>query len=157
MVIGNGLSEDLRHALLGILDEAMKVGAACCGSVQVYDSAGDALQLVACRGFAAAATAHFQKVGVAEGTTCARAWRARRRISVPLLAEDPQFAPYLPMAELCGFRAVQSTPLPGRTQPVGVMSTHFAGPHYPSTAEMVLLDHYAERAARAIEDFAATG
>lgn len=153
--MGDGLSEELRLALLGILDEAMKVGAACCGSLQVFDPADEALRLVACRGFAAEATAHFQRVGVEEGTVCARAWRARRRISVPLLAEDPQFAPYLPMAELCGFRAVQSTPLPGRAGQVGVMSTHFPGPHYPSTAEMVMLDHYAERAARALQDFAA--
>jgi GAF domain-containing protein len=150
-----GERERLRGVLLGILDEAIAAVGAQFGSLQLYDAGSGALELVTHRGFPDEVAESFRVIPCSAGTTCARAWRAARRLVVSSLAEDPNFAPYLPLAERCGFRAVQSTPIPGATQPIGVMSTHFASKRAPTLAESVLLDHCAERAARALTQFAA--
>jgi GAF domain-containing protein len=154
-VLGRLPSDGLRQTLLDILDQAMAVGRARCGSLQVYNRGLRALQLLAQRGMPADVAESFRLVQPDEGTVCARAWRTGTRVSVPSVQTDAQFAPYLPAAERCGFRAVQSTVIMGQREPLGVMSTHFAVPYYPSLVESVLLDACASRAARTIEEFAA--
>lgn len=154
-MLGHPPSTGLRQSLLDILDQAMAVGHARCGSLQVYNRGLRALQLLAQRGMPDDVADSFRLVRPDEGTVCARAWRTGTRVSVPSVQADVQFAPYLPAAERCGFRAVQSTVIVGQRERLGIMSTHFADPYYPSLVESVLLDACAGRAARVIEDFAA--
>ena len=141
--------------LLDILDETMGIGHARCGSLQVYNVSLGGLELMVHRGFSDEAAAGFRLVRPEDGTVCARAWRAGRRVSVPAVMEDPMFAPYVAFAAQCGFRAVQSTPIAGASHLLGVMSTHFEQRYYPSSVEAVLLDQWAARSARTIEEFAA--
>ena len=148
-------TDGLCNTLLGILDNAMAVGQASSGALQVYNRGLGALQLLAHRGLADDVAAALRVIRPEDGTVCARAWRTGSRVKVPSVHDDPQFAPYLPIAERCGFRAVQSTPIVGLQGQLGVLSTHFPGPYYPSSVETVLRDGWASRAARTIENFAA--
>src|SRR6185503_9565152 len=98
--------------LLQTLDQAMGVGGARCGNIQIYNPTTGALEIVVQRGLPADVAELWRIVHTSASTVCARAWRERSRVSVPILAEDPLFVPYLPTAERLGLRAVQSTPLP---------------------------------------------
>ena len=147
-------TEAMRHTLLEILDQAMAAGGARCGNIQIYNPASGALEIVVHRGLPPDVAELWRIVHTTASTVCARSWRAQHRVSVPDLAKDPPFAPYLPTAERLGLRAVQSTPLPGGAHPVGVMSTHFPVSHTPTAAEEAVLDQCAQRAARAITEVA---
>ena len=147
-------TEPMRRALLEILDQAMAAGGARCGNIQIYNPVTGALEIVVQRGLPPDVAELWRIVHTTASTVCARSWRAQQRVSVPDLAKNPPFAPYLPTAERLGLRAVQSTPLPGAAHPVGVMSTHFPVSRTPTAAEEALLDQCAQRAARAITEVA---
>ena len=144
-----------RGVLLEILDEAMGAGGARCGNIQAYNPVSGALEIVVHRGLPPDVAELWRIVHTSATTVCARAWRARHRVSVPVLAEDPHFAPYLPTAQRIGVQGVQSTPLPGTAHPLGVLSTHFPMEYSPSATEAVLLDVCAQRAARVLAELAA--
>lgn len=141
--------------LLEILDQAMSVGGARCGNIQLYNPASGALEIVAHRGLTPDVAELWRVVHTSASTVCARAWRQRGRVSVPELAEDPQFVPYLMTAQRLGLRAVQSTALSGAKHPIGVLSTHYSFPYSPNAADAAQLDECAQRAARVFEELAA--
>ena len=147
--------EVTRRSLLEILEQAMSVGGARCGNIQVYNPASGALEIVVHRGLPDDVAELWRVVHTAAGTVCARAWRQRGRVSVPELAEDPLFVPYLMTAQRLGLRAVQSTALAGASHPIGVLSTHYSFPYSPNEADAAQLDQCAQRAARALEELAA--
>lgn len=149
-------AEVLRQTLQDILAEALSVGPAQFGNVQVLNLQQDALEIAVQHGFSAAFLEAFRRVQRTDGCACGRAWQQRRRISIGSVENDAAFQPYVAIARKAGFCAVQSTPiLLGDGAAVGVLSTHFDYPRVPSFAEGVLLDHCAQRAARAIESFLA--
>lgn len=149
------VTETMKFNLLEILDQAMAAGGARCGNIQVYNPKTGALEIVVQRGLPPDVAELWRVVHTSATTVCARAWRGRHRFIVPVLAEDPLFAPYLLTTDRIGVKAVQSTPLPGAGDPVGVMSTHYPVTHTPSAAEAAKLDQCAHLAARTIEELAA--
>ena len=152
---GESDTEAMRRTLLEILDQAMGAGGARCGNIQVYNPTTGALEIVVQRGLPPDVAELWRIVHTTATTVCARAWRGKQRVCIHDLAKDTPFAPYLPTAERLGLRAVQSTPLPGTTHPVGVISTHFPVTRTPSAEEQVVVDQCAQRAARAITEFSA--
>jgi PAS domain S-box-containing protein len=65
---------------------------------------------------------------------------------------DTLFTPFLPLARLAGFRAVQSTPIMGREGVLlGTLATHFRSMHKLTEQNFRLLDLYVGQAADIIE------
>ena len=147
-------SEPVREALLGILDEALQVGPAQRGNVQVLNLAENALEIAAQRGFEQPFLDRFRFVRRDDGCACGRAWRAGRRVNVPSVENDVAFAGYVDAAREAGFEGVQSTPIVCGGVTVGVLSTHFERAQQLSLSEGVLVDHYAAKAAAVLYDFA---
>jgi GAF domain-containing protein len=73
---------------------------------------------------------------------------AAQRISVPDVSRDILFAGTPAGAALAaaGVRAVQSTPLVGSGEVLGMLSTHYAAPHELTENDEDMLDHIAHRA-----------
>jgi len=147
-------SEPVREALLGILDEALQVGPAQRGNVQVLNLAENALEIAAQRGLEQPFLDRFRFVRRDDGCACGRAWRAGRRVNVPSVENDVAFAGYVDAAREAGFEGVQSTPIVCGGVTVGVLSTHFERAQQLSLSEGVLVDHYAAKAAAVLYDFA---
>lgn len=116
------------EALGAALEAAIAAVGAAFGNVQCYDARRGVLELVAHRGFRPEFLDLFAVVTPAgpSTTACARAFRRRQRVVIADVEADPEFEPYLGIARLCGFKAVQSTPILREGRVVGVMSTHFA-------------------------------
>jgi len=143
----------LHGALLKILDEALAVDHAACGKIRVYEPASESLEIRAQRGFSDDFVNSFRAVSKEEALACARAFRLRRRVTVPDVSADPQSAAFRAAARSEGFRAMQSTPLIGsRGHVIGTLSTHFARVHSPSTAAALVLDYLSQKAASVIEE-----
>jgi PAS domain S-box-containing protein len=122
------------------------------GNMQLRNEATDSLEIVANRGFTADFLEHFSEVDATSGSACSRALATRRRVLIPDVTKDTQFAPHLAAATAAGFRAVQSTPLLSRTGRVlGVLSTHYVQPHTPSERDLRLLDVCAQQASDYID------
>ena len=117
------------------------------GNVQLCDD--DVLLLVHGQGFSRAFIAAVGRVGINDGTVCARAWRRRKTIHVADVTDDDAFKPYLPFAAESGFRAVLSSPIISSGGAViGVVSSHFANPKAPTMIEV----HTREAYCRALAD-----
>ena len=143
---------DLDTALEQILQACMEIVGAPMGTVQLYDSARETLDLVAQRGFNQNARDHFHNVSLQDGSACGRAMAASERVIIEDVERDSEFAPHRSVAASTGFRAVQSSPLVTRgAHRLGVVSTHFPQPHRPSERELRMLDLYLVHATDAIE------
>lgn len=137
-------------ALAQILDEAIRGSGAARGNVQMFSAGRGGLEIVAQHGFTRQFLELFELVTPAGPSTsaCARAFRLARRVMIPDVTVDPEFAPYLGMAQLSGFRAVQSTPILLDGQVVGVLSTHFEEATELSAEAARVLDECAAAIAR---------
>jgi signal transduction protein with GAF and PtsI domain len=143
---------DLRTALDEILAATVEISGAEMGNVQLFDAAGQALVIVAQRGFGPDFLDRFRVVGTDSDTSCARAFRQGWRIVIADVEADGGFEPYRKAAAEAGFRSVQSTPLVGRGGvTLGVLSTHYRRPRRPSERELRILDLYTRQAADVIE------
>ena len=112
------------------------------GNVQLIGEDGN-LWLVHGEGFSRAFIMAIGRVGIDDGTVCARAWKTRSTVHVPDVASDPAFQPYLAFAAESGFRAVLSSPLiSSRGEVVGVISSHFANPKVPTAIELQTRESY---------------
>src|SRR5438309_3545793 len=121
---------DLHTALEQILDACMEIVGAPMGMVQVYDTAREALDIAAQRGFNEECLDYFREVSAEDGLAFGRAMAAGKRVVIEDVECDPQFAPHRPIAASAGYRAVQSTPLVSRGgNLLGVVSTHFTRSH----------------------------
>lgn len=116
---------------------------------------GGELRLLTFRGFSPHAERFWEWVGVdSAGTSCGAALRTRRRVIVADV-EDCDFmagTEDLKVFRETGIRACQTMPLLSRSgKLVGMISTHWRGPHRPTERELRLLDVVARQAADIIE------
>ena len=143
---------ELYEALLEVLDEAIRVDAAACGKIRVYDPASGSLAIRAQRGFSEDFVRSFEAIDPDDELACARAFRLRHRIAVPDVTADPRSEPYHEAARNEGFRGMQATPVIGsQGQVLGTLSTHYPRVHHPSTSAGVLLDYLSRKAATLLE------
>ncbi len=79
-------------------------------------------------------------------------FREARRVVIEDTETDPLFEPHREAARVAGFRAVHCTPLVTHSGDVlGVLSTYFREPHYPSNRELHLIDLCVRQAVDFIE------
>lgn len=144
--------QDLRAALLAILDEAMHVDKAARGKIRVYNPESGRLEISVQRGFSDDFVAAFGAIARDTSLACARAFRSRRRVTVPDVAREALPPDYREAARQEGFQAVQSTPLIGAGGRVlGTLTTHFEQVHLPSTSAALVLDYLSRKAASVLE------
>ena len=134
-----------------VLEATMALLGADFGNVQLHDPESGTLRIVAQRGFEREFLDHFASVPAGTGA-CGTALAQRARVVCDDVSADPSFAPHLKIMSAAGVRAVQSTPLLGRSgEPLGVLSTHFRKPHRPAERELRMADLYAHVAGQMIE------
>ena len=139
-----------------ILDAAIAITRSDFGSAQLIDEASGELELIAWRNFHPASAEYWNRVSVETGSICGMAMGSGQRVMVPNVDEASVRmlfgAGTLKQFELCGIRAVQSTPLITRDgRVVGVISTHWRRVHTPDQRELLLLDILARQAADLFE------
>ncbi|KAJ3053330.1 hypothetical protein HK102_011721, partial [Quaeritorhiza haematococci] len=118
---------DTTSLLLEIVDAAIAVTAADMGNIQLLDRGCSTLRIVASRGFEAPFLEFFNVVHDGQAA-CGSAMRSRERFVFGDVTASPAFegTPALDVLLGSGVRAVQSTPLVGRSgQLVGMLSTHY--------------------------------
>jgi PAS domain S-box-containing protein len=143
--------QDLREGLEEILQAAIEFLGADKGNIRLLDERG-ILTIAAQSGFQDQFLRSFGEVSADDPSACGRALRSGQRIVVEDIVSDPGYAPLLQTARAADYRAVQSTPLFGRSGAIlGMLSTHFSEPHVPSERELSRLDLYAQQAANFIE------
>jgi GAF domain-containing protein len=139
-----------------VLRQAVEVEGATFGNIQVYNPEASGLEIIAHQGFNPKFLELFKLVLPDDSSVCARAYRLANRIAIPDLRNDPQSAFFFRQAQEIGFRALQSTPiLDTHGCVIGMLSTHFAKPHYLSRAAELALDQCAERASELLQQFLA--
>ena len=145
-------SRSLDDGLEEILAAALELLGADQGNLQLLDQAGDALRIVAQRGFERTFLDFFGEVRVADESACGRALRFGQRVVIDDVESEASFAPYRTIARAAGFRSVISSPLIGADGTrVGVISTHFRVVHRPQAQELGRLDLYLRQASDFIE------
>ena len=147
------INNDLHPALLDILDTAIDVMQADFGNIQLVSHAAGTLKIVVQRGFSAEFLAYFDQVSDGEAA-CGTAMKNRQRLVVEDIACNPVFhnPRTIEILLASGVRAVQSTPLNGRSgRLVGMLSTHYRTPHLPSMQQLRMLDFIARVAGDFIE------
>ena len=115
---------------------------------------GGELRLLGHKGLSVEAASGWEWISRARRTTCAEALRTSKRVVVPDVQNSALLAgiEYLDALLKAGIRAVQSTPLISRSGAVvGMVSTHWRGPHEPSLNELRRLDILARLATDLIE------
>lgn len=129
------------EAIGTILDDTIALLGAEYGNVQL--PVGDALVIVTQRGLTEQFLDAFRRVKKEDGCACGRALRLHKTVVVPDVDKDPDFAAFLKDARAAGFRAVQSTPFfTSDGLLLGVVSTHFANAHEPTSIELQTLQSY---------------
>jgi PAS domain S-box-containing protein len=137
-----------------VLEAAISLMAADVGSMQKYDPEQDQLRLLATRGFNPESVAFWQQVNRDSATSCGMALSVGRRVVAPDIECSDIMAGSadLNMARGAGIRAMHSTPLVSRSgRLLGMISTHWSKPHYPTEHEFRALDVLARQAADLIE------
>ena len=124
------------------------------GSMQRYDQARNALQLIAHHGLNDEALEFWQWVHPGRATTCGKALELGERVIVP----DFETCDFIAGSEdliafrKAGVRAAQSTPLLTRSgRLVGMITTHWTTCHVPKERDLRLFDIIARQAADLIE------
>lgn len=134
--------------------EAVTVGNAAYGSIQIYNEPLNRLQLVAYLGYEPNYIQPFQFMRPGGTSATMRAFTLGKRVIVPNVKRDPFYLPYLAVAEMLGYQAVQATPILDKEYKVlGVLTTLFATVYYPPRTATEAWDKYAERAARLVQSF----
>lgn len=145
-------SSGLRPLLEAVLSATMALQNADFGDIQLCNAETGALEVVVYRALPPAFVDHFRRVLDDGQTACDRALRQGERVIIDDVHTDPGFAPHRHIADAAGIRAVQSTPMYGRTgEPLGMISTYFRKPHRPSEHELRMTDLYARQAAEMLE------
>jgi PAS domain S-box-containing protein len=115
---------------------------------------GGELRLLASRGFDPEAVKFWEWVRADSGCTCGEALRTRKRA----IASDVETCPFMAGTAdreaylQAGMGAAQSTPLISRDgRLIGMLSTHWRQPHYPSESELRRFDILARQAADVVE------
>jgi transcriptional regulator with GAF, ATPase, and Fis domain len=145
--------EDISSLFIDIVDAAMAITEADKGNIQLLDQATQTLKVVGQRGFAPPFLDFFQHIHHGEAT-CGTALQRGKRVIIEDVTESPVFVgkPSLAVMLESNVRAVQSTPLVGRSgRVVGILSTMYSRPTYPTPRQLQVLDVLARQAADLIE------
>jgi PAS domain S-box-containing protein len=137
-----------------VLDAAISLMSADTGAMQKYYPEQDELQLLAARGFHPESAAFWGRVNRDSATTCGMALSLGRRVIVPDFESSDFMAGTadLDVSRRSGLRAAQATRLVSRSgRLLGMISTHWGKPHYPTEHELRALDVLARQAADLIE------
>jgi PAS domain S-box-containing protein len=136
-----------------ILETAIAISGTDKGTLQLYDEASGALQLVVASGFSQQFVEFFSTVQLGHAAICGVAAMMGERVIVEDLSTSTLFEqPSREVLLEAGVRACQSTPLESATgKLVGMFSTHFSYPHRPSGRTCRLLDLLARQAADYLE------
>jgi CheY-like chemotaxis protein len=142
---------DFGSMLQRVLDACIELMGADKGLFQIYDEGADALVIKGHVGFGPEFLEHFHYVSVGQDCVCARAFARKAQVLAENVFEEP-YPELHPVFRREGLTAVISTPvLGGDGRILGMLSTHFARSHRPSSRELDLLDLYIRQAARVIE------
>jgi two-component sensor histidine kinase len=138
-----------------LLDAAMALMKADAASVQILDSDGARLRLLASRNFHPESVRYWQWVDAGSKTSFGMALDTNTRVLIQDIETWAELAQTQDLAEYrrCGLRSVQSTPLIGRDgKRLGMLSTHWRKA-YPSESGVFLnfFDALARQAADLIE------
>ena len=150
---GHSPMEYPRSLLTRLLDAAMEVTGADMGNIQLFDPARGALRIEVQRGFKQPFLEFFDCVHDGQAA-CGTAFKNGRRVIVEDVAESSVFlgTPALEVMLDAGARAVQSTPLVGRSGNIlGMVSTHQRKPRRPDKRDLFVLDVLARDFAESIE------
>jgi PAS domain S-box-containing protein len=145
--------ESLPTVLAEVIDAAIALSHADFGNVQLVDAESGDLRIVAHRGFPEWWVEFWNRVTKGKGA-CGTAMERRERVIVEDVEQSPIFIgnPALEIQRRAGVRAVQSTPLIGRSgKVIGMFSTHYRSVHRPDEGELRLLDLLALQSADIIE------
>jgi len=137
-----------------IVDTAMTLMGADCGSMQLLDPRSNTLRLLASKGFHPDSAKYWETVSIESGSTCGLALKVgERRIMLDVEDYAPLMSPEtMEHFRRCGIRGVLSTPLVSRRgEVVGMLSTHWHVTHEPSERELRFLDLLARQAADLLE------
>lgn len=127
------------------IDEAMRLDGAQLGTLQIYDERSEALIILAQRNFRAEFLRPFTLIKPGEGSLSGRCFVEGRTIVVEDVNGDPSFKGRRELAREGGFKAVQSSPIIGRSgNVIGVLSTHFADPHCFSHEDISRIERFAK-------------
>ena len=141
---------EVQPLLEEVLSAVIAIQNADFGLLQLYNPE-HSLEIVAQQGFQQDFLMYFADVHD-ETTACGRAMKQHRRVIIEDVERDAGFEPHRASAASAGFRAVQATPLFGRSgELLGAISTQFGTPHRPTEHELRLTDLYAVHAAQIIE------
>ena len=128
-------------AVQTVLDDSIALLGAEYGNVQL--PIGEELAIAAQRGLSIEFLRAFWRVRRDDVSACGRALRLGVPVVVSDVEKDADFVVFRQDAKSAGFRAVQSTPLITRDgKLLGIVSTHFAHVHEPTSIEMQTLQRY---------------
>ncbi len=133
-----------------ILTAAMELMASDFASVQMLSEDGTSLRLLASTHFHPDSATFWEWVDAGAGSTCSKALSDNERVVVTDIETCAFMAGTRDLQEYrrSGIRAVQSTPLQSRSgRPLGMISTHWRKPHYPSEEDFRFFDSLARQAA----------
>jgi signal transduction histidine kinase/ActR/RegA family two-component response regulator len=143
----------LEPVLDAIVAAAIAISGADFGNVQLLDRESGDLRVAAQRGFPKWWLVYWDNVTKGRGA-CGTALERGERVIIEDVETSPVFvgSPSLSVQLKAGVRAVQSTPLIGRSgDPMGMLSTHYKKPGRPSDRALRLLDLLARQAADMLE------
>ncbi|MCW8195058.1 response regulator [Proteobacteria bacterium 005FR1] len=121
-----------------VLDASMELTGAECSTLQIVTEDDD-LELVAQRGFDPAALGGHTSAEA--GSPCMRAYHTRQRVMIEDVRHEESFESHRDLIEQMGFRALQATPLIGRSgKLLGVLCTHNRKPRKLSRRDEYVLD-----------------
>ena len=139
--------------LNGILLAVIEGTRADMGTIQAYVRETGSLHMLVHRGFQEPFLEFFDSVGPGDAA-CGTALKSKRRVIIPDVANSPIFAGtrLLEVVLDAGIRAVQSTPLMGKSGDVcGILSTHYRNVTQPGKKDLHLIDYFAGWAAETLE------
>jgi PAS domain-containing protein len=145
--------KSMQEVLGEILEAAIDITYADMGNIQLIDDHSGNLKIVAHRGFDQAFLDYWNEVHEGQGS-CGTALESGKRTIIEDVAQSTIFkdTPALDVQLTAGVRAVQSTPLIGRSgKVIRVLSTHFRSPHRPDERTLRVLDLLARQTTDIIE------
>lgn len=141
--------QDYRATLSHILQIAIGITGADKGNIQILDPFSHTLSIVVHDGFEEPFLRFFKDVNGREAAACGTALKQLARVIIPDVRESPIFAGTESLDVLlgAGVQAVQSTPLVANGSIVGMISTHYRVPTYPTGERLHFLNELAQIAA----------
>ena len=155
LVVDGVVSNEIRPGddrLTSLLNSAIAATSADMGNIQLFDLSTNTLRIEAQLGFDSRFLGFFNCVHEGEAA-CGTALKTGSQVVVEDVTTSPIFvgSPSLDAMLDARARAVQSTPIIGRTGPLGILSTHYNRPVRPSDKDLELMELFATRAASIVE------